>query len=789
MGLVDRIKDGISDTVDWTKEKVEAGAKLVGEALSDAKESAVDKLTSLVSTPVEAAQKVESKSTSILGLNSVSETVSYAWKKTTEMTSTLATVASAVSPTFAVARTLINIGNNTFKIAGTNDQVKILGKDESCTSVLSDSAWTSAIKRSAAQKSSSDRSDNACVAGATLDTEKVLNALPKKDSDDGSQSDNLTLTRHVKVDEWKRILGEGQPAAEQTRDGANQTAGDATQTAGGATQAAGDATQTAVIPEATTDESGITFHGKTGTDQTFVSDNGRDSGIKAGDRSGAIEIGSNQTKHKAVDGTEVTVEKGGTGFEASGPDGARIAINKITGAKEALDNGKGWREKPDGTQEWDVSDGQKVVFEPKEEVYKVYDRAGNLLASYPKAEVETIDDQIDENTRFSRSSQKVDEVLRRRQSAHAKGRTVGAAQDGLFMEDADGTVVVLKFDGNAYFQLDANTRIWKSKDNKYYIVEEGKEPEEILEGIVNERLQRQTARSLEFLQKLAAEGQFLLDDILFKVENGVVSATVQQKGTDVAAGIITATKEESTVERRDLKSTFNLTTRTVTLGEGAAKATIDLVNDVVETPFVKTDRRGTVIKRTNDWVGHDGTARLANGTEFTSEGDVHFADGTVIHKDGTIDLGEKTRLEAYLEEKEIKQAALVIQQASAIAQKARAKAAGGTITYNMITQLDMGISQIMSLMSSFSDNELVLAQLSKIMASLEGARHEACASFAANTQLRAVRDSALSSNRFALLSDSTYGAQAGAVSNSIESTFQPSMALNARMRPEFKLSA
>ncbi|HEY9785814.1 MAG TPA: hypothetical protein V6D17_10460 [Candidatus Obscuribacterales bacterium] len=738
MGLFGDAGKKLSGAWEWTKEQASAGAKLVAdtyEAAKDKVEKVVETITEAPSAVEKAAKPVTTLANQVSGVNSFTEKASYAWKKASEMTKTLANVASVISPTFAATRAIVNLGANTFKVG--NDTLKILDKSTSVTSVLNDKAWGSALKKSAEAKIGKDAG-----AEAGIDTDKILENLPKKGDDASKQETeddaNGEVVRHVKAEEWRRILASEKTAADEKS----------------AEQA---------VPGATIDGHGITFH------PDEKENNKKAEEEKATDDKNTAAKGKNKDVNgKSRDKARVELKDGK--FVAYGPDGVQITSHTDSLKREALDNGKGWRQNADGSQEWDIHDDQKVV--RRGDMYYVYDRSNNLLGKYSKSQVDGIEETLSDRTRIRRIEKRIDEIVNKFQLPGRRqpgGRIVGAASDGLFMEDEDGTLVVLKFDGNAYFQIDKNTRIWKDADNKYFLCEEGKEPEPIVEGVINRRLQRRTAAYLKILEQFAKEGQFLHNGVKFTLENGQATAEVQQKEGDNAGqvvGTLQANKRESKLTREGaLSSTFIIAERKVVLGEDNEKTTIDLKNDVVETPYVITNREGTTIKRTGDWVGLNGDVRLADGTEFV--------DGKLIAGD------DKLKAEQAQADAELKQAAKVIQEATCIAEQARCKAQSGTITYAVVSALDVKIDKVIALKNQFADNELVIAQLNKILGGLEASRAEARESFAANTMLRAMRDAALSG---------TYG---NAAPQSIVTTqaAHPEMRLQFRFRPEIRLTA
>lgn len=699
MSLTDRIRVGLNDALDWASDKAEASAKLITETITGPKDGAAKPTDAAATAAAKAEQtkttetpKPASLSTTIEGVNtSLTDKVAYAWQKTTEMTSALTTLAAVINPAAAAAASLVNIGNNTFKIVGTSDTVKVLDKKTSVTSVLSDSVWKTAIE-SGAGAAVKAFSDGKPV--ASIDTDKFIGELKaaQKDMLPGGPCGKRKIFDHVSKDEWKQILAE-----------------------------TGDKK---CLPEAAVDGDSITFSPTEGS--------------RAKDAT--IAVSGDKAVRTAADGSRVEFDAAEQRFKAESAKGTTVEVNRKLGLAEVLDNGKGYREQ-DGKQVWDIAGGKTVQL--KDGIFEVLDRSGNVMQRLEKDLVTDFRGK-DRFHRFGggRRIKEAVEHLPELLGAQAAGRQIGAAEDGIFMREKDGTTVVLQTDGNAYFQLPDKLKIWKDANDKYFIIEEGQAPKPILEGEEAKAIEERAAQYIKCLKDFAANKSFQHDGVRFVSENGTIKAEVDQGATTLSTDSTNSTLKTADGET----STLNLATNEIKLGDDAEQTTINLTNKTVETPWVKTDEKGTTIKRTGDWVGRNLEVKMADGTHFDERGEVHFSDGTTFQKDGTVLLGSSSKLTTEIQEQQIRQAAGVLSNAEAIADAVKAKAGSGLVTYAMISQLEGSISSINTLMTAFSGNDAIRARLGMVLASLEVARGQAQASFAANTTLRATREAALSNN-------------------------------------------
>jgi len=700
VALGDSIRMGLSDALHWAADKAEAGAKMVSEVITETKDAVVKTAEAIVAPAaptIKETPKPASLATTVQGVNSSSFTdkIAYAWKKTTEMTSALGTYAAMLTPVGAgvvVASKLINLGNNTYQNKETGDRVQILDKDKSITSMLSGSAWQTALGKGAEAKGTAP--------ATSIDTDKLKSNLPgepKDNSEIGSLSRSRELTAHVDSDQWKRILNDN-------------------------TDASG------VVPDATVTKDSITFN------STDATQKGQEAEVK---------VGPDKVTHDDKKGNTVEFDAKAQRFLAHGEKGTTVDVNRSTGNVEATDNGKGYRV-VDGKKIWDVNDNQTVEFENG--AYKVYDRSHNLIQQIEKGKVTDFrgKDKILRYTGTRKIQQEWNAYKDQRQAdSEASGLVLGAAEDGIFMRDKDGTAVVLQTDGNAFFELPGGVKIWKDIHDKYFIVEAGKEPQPILEGTTGKASEAQAKEVLGQLKGWAEQNTFTRDGVKFTNANGKVNVEMDDGRTKLQAGpeSLVLTLPDRAV------STLNTLTNKVTIGEGKDKTTIDPIEETVDTPWVRSDKLGTTIKKTGDWVGNNLEVKLADGTHYTPEGDVQFADGTAFHKNGDVTTGDNVRLAADIQERQITQAATVLRNAEVIAEAAKAKAASGLINYDLIAQLDGSIAQVGTLMQMFSGNDTVRARLVMVLATLEAARGEAQTSFAANTALRATRDAALAGNK------------------------------------------
>ncbi|PZM86119.1 MAG: hypothetical protein DKT66_01580 [Candidatus Melainabacteria bacterium] len=707
MGFGDSIRMGLSDALNWASEKAEAGKKMVGEAVEAAKDAVVKTAevvaSPLISTAVKEAPKPASLSTTVQGVNSsFTDKVAYAWKKTTEMTSALGTYAAMLSPVAGgavVASKLISLGNNTYQNKETGDRVQILDKSKSITSVLEDSAWASALKQSADSKTSTSTNPS-------INTDRLLSALP------GSQNDNRSfhggknneLTAHVDQDQWNRIFN--------------------------------DSKDNTSLPQATIDGDAIVVRA------THTPESGNETVVEA-----EVKVGQDRVTHDDKKGNVVDFNAKEQSFRAFGAEHqTEVRANRSTGEVEVTEKGKGYRV-VDNKQVWDVANGFKVERVIGTHTYNVYDRSNNLIQTIDKDKVTDYKGN-DEIIRFTGPDGKICERLKqwranRKADRSASGLVLGAAEDGIFMRDKDGSFTVLQTDGNAFFELPTGEKIWKNASDKYFIIEAGKAPQEILDGSSGKQIESQAREMLGVLKTWANENKFTRNGVTFEKGNdGSINVTTQDNTALIAGrGGLSLKMPDRPV------SVVNPLTNEVTIGEGNNKSTVNAVKEEVDTPEVHTDRLGTTLKSTGDFVSHQLEVKMADGTHFDLQGNVSFADGTVFHASGEVTVGNNAKLAADIQEQQIKQAATVLRNAEAVAEAAKAKAASGLISLDLIAQLEGSISQVGALMQLFSGNDAVRARLAGVMASLEGARNDARTSFAANTALRATRDAALATNK------------------------------------------
>lgn len=704
MGFGDNIRMGLSDALTWASEKAEAGAKMVGEAV-DAAKDAVVKTAEVIASPLisvapKEAPKPASLSTTVQGVNSsFTDKVAYAWKKTTEMTSALGTYAAMLSPAASgavVASKLISVGHNTYQNKETGDRVQILDKDKSVTSVLQDTAWQSALTKSVAGRTAAE-------SNPSIDTDKLKSNLPAAQSDNGSdrerrgrRGDNNNITAHVSGDEWRQILKDSKEAE-------------------------------AAIPDATVDSDGILIRASN-TPETA--------------KEGEVKVGKDTVTHDDKKGNTVEFDAKAQRFQARGAEhGTNLEVDRTNGKVEATIEGKGYRV-VDGKKIWDISNNQTVELDEKG-IYSVYDAAHNLLQTIEKGKVTDYRGK-DQFIRLTGPCRKVRELREQHKAdSEASGLVLGAAEDGIFMRDKDGTAVVLQTDGNAFFELSGGVKIWKDVNDKYFIIEAGKQPQEILDGAAS-AVEQEARQYLGLLKGWANDRTFTRNGVKFTNVDGKLNVEMDDGKTSMQTG-----PAGLTLKLADRPaSTLTLTNETqLTIGEGKDKTTINVENQIVDTPYVRTDELGTTIKETGDWVGHNLEVKLADGTHYDQKGAVHFADGTVFHQNGEVTVGNGVKLAADIQEQQIKQAATVLRNAESIADAVKAKAASGLISYDLIAQLEGSISQVGALMAMFSGNDAIRARLSMVMASLESARSDAKSSFAANTALRATRDAALANNK------------------------------------------
>jgi len=686
---------GFSDAVKWASDTAEAGAKMVSEAITTAKDTVVKTAEAVVSpatSNVTETPKPAGLATTVQGVNSsLADKVAYGWKKTTELTSSLGSYAAMLTPggaSLAAAAKLVNLGNNVYQNKENGDQIKILDNNTSITSVLKGDAWQSAISKSTENKTSGE-------ANPAIDTAKLIGTLPSAQSDNGSSRTfrRGETTQHVDRDQWKRILNDSNSAS--------------------------------VVPDATVTGDGITFGATDASKEKTEAE---------------IKVGRDKLTRVTRDG-KLEFDHKGQRLVSKTEAGVTVDVNRATGDVQALDNGKGYRVEGD-KKIWDVNDGQTVEL-AADGVYRVYDRSRNLVQELTK---DRITDIRGRDRIYRYASGKIREELNQlncNRTAPASGREIGAASDGIFLRDTDGTTVVLQTDGNAYFELNGGVKIWKDVNDKYFILEDGKTPEAILDGSSGKAVEQQAREYLGHLKSWANQNTFTRDGVKFTNVDGKINVEMDDGKTSLQAGTTALVLNTSDTP----VSTFNTLTKNFTIGVGKDQTTIDLRTNIVETPWVKTDEHGTTIKSSGDWIGHDLEVKLADGTHWTEEGDVKFADGTVFHRTGEVTMGSNARLAADIQEQQIKQAATVLRNAEAVAEAAKAKAASGLIDYGMIAQLDGSIAQIASLMQMFAGNDAIRARLGMVMASLQAARNDAVDSFHSNTALRATRDAALASSK------------------------------------------
>lgn len=706
VGFGDSIRMGLSDALNWASEKAEAGAKMVGEAVGTAKDAVVKTAeviaSPLISTPAKETPKPASLATTVQGVNSsLTDKVAYAWKKTTEMTSALGTYAAMLSPVAGgavVASKLINLGNNTYQNKETGDRVQILDKSKSITSVLDDSAWASALKQSAEAKTSNQ-------SNPSINTERLLSTLPASQTDNGSfhGGKDKDLTAHIGQDQWKKIFSESN--------------------------------DNVALPDATvTGDSIMVRASHTGDKRT------------EGKPEAEVKVGQDKVTHDDKQGNVVEFDAKTRSLRARGDaQQTEVGVNRSTGEVEMTEKGKGYRV-VDNQQIWDGPNGFKVKRVIGTQTFNVYDRSDNLVQTIEKDKVTDFSGE-NEIVRFTGQDASICDKLKqwranRKAERNASGLVLGAAEDGIFMRDKDGSFTVLQTDGNAFFELPTGEKIWKDVNDKYFIIENGQPPKEILDGSTGKHIEAQAREMLGVLKTWANENKFTRNGVTFENTGGRINVTLQNKTSLTAGGPVIDLKLPDRAA-----SSVNTLTNEVTIGEGNQKITVNAVKDEVDTPEVHTDKFGTTLKATGDFVSHQLEVKLADGTHYDLQGNVNFADGTVFHASGEVTVGNSAKLAADIQEQQIKQAATILRNAEAIADAAKSKAASGLINLDMIAQLEGSISQVGALMQMFSGNDAVRARLAMVLASLESARSDAKASFASNTALRATRDAALSNNK------------------------------------------
>lgn len=706
MGLGDSIRMGLSDALNWAAEKAEAGAKMVSEAVESAKDTVVktaEAVTApLTSTPSKEAPKPASLSTTVQGVtSSFTDKVAYAWKKTTEMTSALGDYAAMLNPVSSgasLATKLVNLGNNTYQNKETGDRVQILDKSKSITSVLDDSAWASALKQSSEAKTAGNNNPS-------INTDRLLSSLPASNTDNGSHKERREneLTAHIDQEHWKKIFSESDDNAS--------------------------------LPEASVSGDAIMVRA------AHTGDTKREARPEA-----EVKVGQDKVTHDDKSGNVVEFDAKARTFHATGEEHqTEVNVNRSTGEVQMTEKGKGYRV-IDNQQIWDAPNGFTVKRVIGTQTYNVFDRSGNLVQTIDKDKVTDFSGE-NEIVRFTGKDGGICDKLKqwranRRADRHASGLVLGAAEDGIFMRDKDGSFTVLQTDGNAFFELPTGERIWKNVNDQYFIIENGKPPQEILDGSTGKQIESQAREMLGVLKTWANENKFTRNGVTFENTGGKINVTLQNQTS------LTTSDQAIELKLPDRPaSTVNPLTNEVTIGEGNQKVTVNAVKQEVDTPEVHTDKLGTTLKATGDFVSHQLEVKLADGTHYDLHGNVSFSDGTVFHADGEVTVGNNARLAADIQEQQIKQAAAILRNAEAVADAAKAKAASGLINIDMIAQLEGSISQVSALMQMFSGNDAVRARLGAIMASLESARNDAKASFAANTALRATREAALATGK------------------------------------------
>ncbi len=330
------------------------------------------------------------------------------------------------------------------------------------------------------------------------------------------------------------------------------------------------------------------------------------------------------------------------------------------------------------------------------------------------------------------------------------GKKIEVRDNGLSMTDNDGTVVFLKNNGEVMMDLPIGCTLIRSALGKYYVIEKGQKG---LKEVTKEEISQVDGEAKEQLQKALSmleglgEGARVLslnNGAELSFVHGMVQALLPTDSGEKAK-VTTGSQEtheppKPKIESQGTTQTFDTAKRTTTIEGPKGTQTIDFKTGTVWNDKVEVTPDNRIVNHlTGDVIEANGEVKLADGTHLDNKGDVHFTDGTVFHKDGTVTQNGKLLTSDGAKEFAEKQAQTVISSAEAISAAVVRKCQGNNISLGDIAMIEAGLGQVSSLLNllmAIGDGPAI-ARLLNTQASLEGALNTARASFAASTVLRA----------------------------------------------------
>lgn len=334
------------------------------------------------------------------------------------------------------------------------------------------------------------------------------------------------------------------------------------------------------------------------------------------------------------------------------------------------------------------------------------------------------------------------------QSRNVNGKNIEILEDGLVMRDTDGTIVLLKNNGETLMELPMGSTLIRSALGKYYVIEKGqKKLKEVTREEINQvqgETREQLQKALSMLEGLGEGARVLSlrNGAELSFVHGMVQALLP---TDNGEKAKVTTGEPSsdtqpTIESQGTTQTFDTKSNTTQITGPEGTQTINFATGQIRTNEIEVTPDNKIkVLRTGDVIESNGEVKLADGTRLDSKGDVHFTDGTVFHKDGTVTQNGQLLTSDGAKEFAEKQAQTVINSAENIAASVVRKCAGNNISLGDIAMIECGLGQVSSLLNllmALGDGAAV-ARLLSTQATLESALGTARASFAASTILRA----------------------------------------------------
>ncbi len=335
------------------------------------------------------------------------------------------------------------------------------------------------------------------------------------------------------------------------------------------------------------------------------------------------------------------------------------------------------------------------------------------------------------------------------QSRTVNGKNIEILEDGLVMKDTDGTIVLLKNNGETLMELPMGCTLIRSALGKYYVIEKGqKKLKEVTKEEINQvqgETREQLQKALSMLEGLGEGARVLSlrNGAELSFVHGMVQALLPTDNGEKAK-ITTGEQTSDTqpkIESQGTTQTFDTKANTTQItGPDGGTQTINFATGEIRTNEVEVTPDNKIkVLRTGDVIESNGEVKLADGTHLDSKGEVHFTDGTVFHKDGTVTQNGRLLTSDAARDFAEKQAQTVISSAENIAASVVRKCAGNNISLGDIAMIECGLGQVSSLLNllmALGDGAAV-ARLLNTQATLEAALGTARASFAASTILRA----------------------------------------------------